>query len=88
MTTYARKPGTSETVIGDDVFLVAPETREIVHLDVMGAALWRLVETPQPHADIVATFADAFPDIGPAQLAADLSAALQKLVAEGLVAEA
>ncbi len=87
MTRYVRKAGASKTVIGDDVFLVAPETREIVHLDVMGAALWRLLETPQSRVDIVATFAAAFPDIASAQLDADLSAALQKLVAEGLVGE-
>ena len=87
MTRYVRKAGASETVIGDDVFLVAPETREIVHLDVMAAALWRLLEVPKERADILATFAEAFPDIASAQLDADLSAALQKLVAEGLARE-
>ena len=87
MKIYSRKPGASETVIGDDVFLVARETREIVHLDVMGAALWRLLEIPRPLGDILATFVQAFPDIAQMQLEADLSAALQKLVAEGLVAE-
>jgi hypothetical protein len=85
MTIYRRTPGVSETVVEDDLFLVSPQTQDIVHLDRLAAALWRLLAEPQSRTDIAAVFAAAFPDAAPAGLAADLDAALAALAAAGLV---
>lgn len=71
----------------DDLFLVAPTSGEIVHLDQMAAAVWHLLETPCQQSDIAAVFADAFPDVPADRLAADLQLSLQTLIAAGLVQE-
>lgn len=69
----------------DDLFLVAPVSGEIVHLDAMGAAIWRLLEQPQGMEEILATFAEAFPDADTERLRDDLAVALETLKAAGLV---
>lgn len=85
MNHWERVGGVSENPMDDDLFLVAPVSGEIVHLDAMGAAIWRLLEQPLGMDGILATFVAAFPDADPERLRDDLSAALETLKAAGLV---
>jgi hypothetical protein len=88
---WRRLPAQSETVIGDDLFLVAPgrdgAPGEIVHLDLLAAALWRLLDVPHDLAAIHGIFAAAWPDVPAAKLHADIATALNLLAAEGLARE-
>lgn len=85
MTMFRRADGVSENPMGDDLFLVAPTSGEIVHLDQMAAAVWRLLETPCRRSDMAAVFAEAFPDTPTDSLSADLQMALQTLIAADLL---
>ena len=80
-----RNPAVNETVVDDEIFLVEPGAEEVFYLDRMAAALWRLVSEPRSEADIRKVFADAFPDTDPVELARDLAAALETLLARKLV---
>ena len=81
---YGRNPGVTETAVDSEVFLVDPETQEVFYLDVAGTALWRLIEEPQSFDDVLAVYGAAFPDVDPAKIEADLKAALEKLLEQGL----
>lgn len=82
---YRRAPAVAETAIDQDLFLVAPETQEIVHLDRMAAAVWRLLEAPRTAADIAAAFAAAFPDEAGGRIAGDIAVVLLHLREYGVV---
>ncbi len=82
---YRRNPVVSETEIGDDVFLVEPEDQEVFYLDVVTSALWRYIDEPRSAAEIEEIFAAAFPDTAAATIAADVAAALDDMVARGLI---
>ena len=81
---YGRNPGVTETAVDLEVFLVDPETQEVFYLDVAGTTLWRLIEEPQSFGDVLAVYGAAFPDVDPAKIEADLKAALDKLLEQGL----
>jgi len=83
---YRRRADLPATEVGDEVFLVIPEGQEIVHLDQLAAALWRLLETPSTLNVIVDTFATAFPDMPVAQLRADILAALGEMEEQNVLA--
>jgi len=85
MKQFMRAEGVSVNPMDDDLFLVAPISGEIVHLDVMAAAIWRLLDEPRSVADILATFVAAFPDANSSTLQDDLEMALETLTAAGLV---
>lgn len=85
MTRYVRRDDVSATAVDDEAFLVHPESQEIVHLDALAFAVWRLLEAPHGEAEILEAFAAAFPDVPPDRLAADLEAALGTLVEADLV---
>lgn len=85
MSLWQRAEGVSENPMDDDLFLVAPVSGEIVHLDRMGAAIWHLLAEPQEMAEIQAVFAAAFPDSDADTLQGDLEQALETLKAVGLV---
>ncbi len=87
MTVFRRVDGVSENPMDDDLFLVAPLSGEIVHLDQMAAAVWRLLATPCSGAEMAAVFTEAFPDVPADSLSADLRMALETLIAAELVQE-
>lgn len=76
---YSRRPDLPATEVEEEVFLVIPEGQEIVHLDRLAAALWRLLAEPMTVNAVVDTFAAAFPDTPVAQLRADVLQALGEL---------
>lgn len=76
---YRRRADLPATAVEDEVFLVIPEGQEIVHLDRLAAALWRLLEEPSTLNALVDTFATAFPEMPVAQLRADVLSALGEM---------
>ncbi|MFN4281731.1 MAG: PqqD family protein [Alphaproteobacteria bacterium] len=68
-----------------DIFLVVPSDGEIYHLDALGAALWRLLETPMSAAEAAATLALAFPDAPPDAIQADSERFFADLSQRGLI---
>jgi hypothetical protein len=85
---YRRTHGVEVTELDGELFLVPPEDTEIVYLDRMGAAVWRLLETPHAPEEIHAVFAEAFPDVPAERLRADLDQAIQALLDMGVVEDA
>ncbi|MEC9346023.1 MAG: HPr-rel-A system PqqD family peptide chaperone [Pseudomonadota bacterium] len=85
MSAYRRRPGISENRMGNDLFLVDPASGEIHHLDATAIALWTLLAEPRDEAEIVATFAAAFPDQPVETLQSDLRLALHAMRDGGLI---
>jgi hypothetical protein len=83
---YRRNDGLDATVIDSDLFLVEPASEEVFYLDSLGHGLWRLLAEPQELEDILVVFRAAFPDTPVQRLRTDLLAALDNLMARGLVA--
>ena len=84
---YGRRAGVADTEIEVEIFLTAPDDHEVYHLDQGGSAVWRLLATPHSLAEITLVFAQAFPEVPPARLAADLEAVLAELCARQLVVQ-
>ena len=85
---YRRNPRITETAVDDELFLVDPDSQEILHLDPIAGGLWRLLRAPATLAEIEAVFREAFPDAPGAPLARDLAAALDTLLAAGFIERA
>ena len=81
---FARNPAVNVTEIDDETFLVDPVDGEVFYLDEVTSALWRLIERPHGRAEIVETFAAAFPNVARAKIEADVDAALAELVRRAL----
>lgn len=82
---YRRNPAVAETAIGDELFLVEPDSQEVFYLDPVTSALWRLLTEPRSADDIAALFGEAFPEIDPARIAADVAQALADMTSRCLV---
>ena len=85
MSRYRRCSGVSETVVDADLYLVAPGSADIFHLDPLAAGLWRLLAEPMDEAALIATMADAFPDADTTRIAADVHSSLALLSSQGLI---
>lgn len=70
---WQRRDGVKQTPVDADLFLVVPADGDIFHLNALGAALWRLLETPMSSAEAAATLALAFPDAPQAAINADVT---------------
>lgn len=68
-----------------DIFLVVPADGEIYHLNALGAALWRLLETPMRAEEAAATLALAFPDAPSPAVEADAQRFFADLRQRGLI---
>ena len=88
MTAYRRVAGVSETAVDADLYLVAPGSPDIFHLDPLAAGLWRLLQEPATETALAAVMVEAFPRADPAQVAADVAHSLALLCSQGLVAAA
>lgn len=80
-----RNPAIAATEIDAETFLVEPDSGEVFYLDEISSALWRFLEEPRGRDEIVATFAEAFPDVEGARISGDIDRALAELSARGLV---
>lgn len=81
----ARSAAVSATPVESETFLVDAAGREIYHLDAIASGLWRALETPQSLDALHGVFCDAFPDVEPARIRADLEACLADLLRLGFV---
>ena len=59
---YVQNPDISIQDVGDAVFLVNSESESIYYLNVLGAALWRLLAEPAGVAQVAADLHTAFPE--------------------------
>lgn len=85
MTAYRRRAGVSETAVEADLYLVAPGSADIFHLDSLAAGLWRLLQAPATEAALAAVLAEAFPAADAAAVAEDVARALAALREQGLI---
>lgn len=82
---WRRRPGVKETPVETDIFLVVPSDGEIYHLNALGAALWRLLETPMSADEAAATLCLAFPDANSEAIAGDTQRFFADLGGRGLI---
>ena len=88
MIRYRRHPEAAVTELEGEAFLVRRDRDAILRLNPTAAALWRALAEPSTRDDLVALFAEAFPDVDPGRLATDIDGALAALSADGMVAPA
>lgn len=87
MTRLRRHPGAVATELEGEAFLVRRDRDAILHLNPTAAALWRALAEPAGREDLVELFAAAFPEVASARLVPDLDAAIDALLADGMVVE-
>ncbi|MBL9051386.1 MAG: PqqD family peptide modification chaperone [Tabrizicola sp.] len=80
-----QRAGCLSVPIGDRLYLADAEGRAIHRMDPLAAAIWSLVEEPIRTDAILEILTEAFPDVEPDRLAADLNALVRRLVGAGLV---
>jgi hypothetical protein len=80
-----RNPAVADTEVDGDIFLVEPQTQDVIRLNKIASALWRYLARPRQHDDIVAVFAAAFPQVRRARLSRDLATAITDLRRRGLI---
>jgi hypothetical protein len=85
---YRRKAEVRATDVEGEYFLVEPQSGQIYYLDQVTSGLWRLLAEPLTREELIETYAEAFPDQPATQLARQVAAALEEMVAGGLVAPA
>ena len=80
-----RNPAVADVEVAGDIFLVAPQTQDVIRLNKIASALWRYLAQPREHDDIVAVFAAAFPKVRRARLSRDLAKGIADLRRRGLI---
>ena len=80
-----RNPAISDTEVDGDIFLVEPESQDVIYLNKMASALWRYLAEPRARDEVVAVFVAAFPDVRRARVLRDLAKAIADLRRRGLI---
>jgi hypothetical protein len=75
----SRAPGIVEKSIDGESFLANPAGETIYHLNLIGTALWRILDPPVSRSEIIETLLTAFPDVTPDQIGRDVDALLTDL---------
>jgi hypothetical protein len=73
--------------VDGELFLAGAEGDAIWHLNVLGAAVWRLLAGPASAAEAAAALTAAFPEADPAVIARDVDALFAGLAANRLIVE-
>lgn len=84
-TELVRNPDVGETPVEGDVFLAGPDGGRIHYLNQVAAGVWTMLESPHKREDIKAVVRDAFPEVAPARIEADVDSVLDTLLARGLI---
>ena len=84
---YERNPHVTEREVGDEVFLVNPDSDETYNLNVTGAALWRLFAEPTSVETALKVLQVAFSEVARNQLEADVVSLVADLLEHGLLTE-
>lgn len=74
-----RNPDILERQVDDTVFLVNPEDDTIFYLNPLSAGIWNLLADPTTPSEAERIVQQAFPDVPPHQIAADVLKLLQEL---------
>jgi hypothetical protein len=82
---FRRKTGVAELEIDSQRFLADNESGKISHLNQTASAIWHLLAEPMSRNEIVKLMSEAFPDIAPEAITADVETSLGILTAAGLV---
>ncbi len=85
MSRWERNPRIVLREMDDSVFLADPDSECLLYLNALGAAIWRLLERPAGEPEVVATVQQAFPEVDPQTVAADVSGLLRELAARDLI---
>ncbi len=85
---FVRKDGLSITEVEDDIFIVAPETEDIFHLNNLGRALWALLAEPLSVPELADAVAEAFPNEPREKIAADVATFVERMLKQKLVTRA
>jgi len=80
-----RNPGILERQVDDTVFLVNPEDDTIFYLNPLSAGIWNLLAEPTTPSKAEHIVQQAFPDVPPDQIAADVSKLIKELENKDLV---
>lgn len=80
-----RNPAVNDTEVDGDIFLVEPDTQEVIYLNKLASALWRYLAAPRGRDEIVEVFGAAFPDVRHARLLRDLAKVIGDLRRRGLI---
>lgn len=76
--------GATARRIGDDHFLCLPCGPNIVRLNPVGGAIWRILEEPRTATEVVDLLAMAFPEVGRVRIGRDVADMLARLLEAGL----
>jgi len=88
MNSFKRNPEVSQTALGEETFLVAPDSGEVYYLDAVTSGLWRLLAEPQSISECQAAYRDAFPDQPAERIDRDVAAAIATLLERKLIVPA
>jgi hypothetical protein len=83
---YRRNAEVRATDVEGEYFLVEPKSGQIYYLDQVSSGLWRLLAEPLSREELIETYAEAFPDQPAERVADEVAAALEEMLAGGLVA--
>ena len=84
---YRSHPDVTIRAVDGELFLAGAEGDAIWHLNVLGAAVWRLLAGPASAAEAAAALTAAFPEADPAVIARDVDALFAGLAANRLIVE-
>lgn len=88
MTRLTRNPTTVYRELDNSVFLVGTCNDAVFHLNPIGAAIWKLLETPITEEEITKILVEAFPDAPAKQVRDDVTKHFRDLESRGFLASA
>jgi hypothetical protein len=82
---WQRMPGLAARRLGQGLALWSPDLGCGLALNPTGAALWRMLAPPVTGWDLAEALSEAFPDVSPIRITADVAAALGAMAAAGVL---
>lgn len=84
---YQQKPSVHVREIEDQLFLADTDTGVMFHLNPVGSAVWRLMESPVCIEEVIEILDTAFPDVGITQVSTDVRVLLEELSRHDLLVD-
>ena len=81
---FRRNPGVLQQELDGEMLVLLPAGAQVVHLNDTASALWRILECPLTLPQAAAMLAQTY-DAEPAQVLADLQAALPALISHEIL---
>lgn len=85
MTRYQKLSTVVMREMDDVCYLVNTEENAIFELNVMGRAIWHLLQNPTSSDEIIETLQTAFPEVAPETITSDVLRLLDLLLAQKLI---